>query len=492
MHHSKTFPTIVLALLLLCACSTQPATRTNQPLASADPHATTAPADPAPALGIATAAPAPTLAEMSTAAAVPTPAAEPPTAAAASTPDTETIGGGPVHITWWHISTTAEGRANWRELARTYVAQHPNVSISITVLENQEFKTRLAAAMRAGTPPDIFHSWGGGVLKQYGEAGLAQDLTPALAENGWGKSFHAGPLSLYTFNGKAYGVPADAGLVGFWYNKALFKQAGIEEPPATWAGLLEDVKKLKAAGITPIALGGKDKWPGHYYWAYLAMRIGGRAAFENAYSRKGSFADQPFVDAGVRLQELADLQPFQTGFLNASYSDQMELMANGKAAMELMGQWAPTNNRSVAKDVETYNKNLGFFPFPVVEGMVGDSFDILGGGDGFAIGKNAPKEAIDFVRFLTSVEVQTAMAKAGLAVPPVVKGAAAGLKDPLMAEIQRRTGQTQYYQLYYDQYLPLAVGQAVNDSTQALLAGSATPEQVAKTIEEVAGASLRP
>jgi raffinose/stachyose/melibiose transport system substrate-binding protein len=48
-------------------------------------------------------------------------------------------------------------------------------------------------------------------------------------------------------------------MIGFWYRKDLFKKAGIETPPATWADLLEVVKKLKKADITPIALGGKDK-----------------------------------------------------------------------------------------------------------------------------------------------------------------------------------------------------------------------------------------
>jgi raffinose/stachyose/melibiose transport system substrate-binding protein len=479
VQNSKLLSVLLLALLL-GACSPSPRTQPAEPLTGAGSPATAAPAPARPSPDDGAAPAAPTLPAAATSSA-PLPRPEP-----------ITVGSGPVRVRWWHIGVAKHERANWHELASAYVAQHPNVSIEISALDNAVFKISLAEAMRAGSPPDIFQTWGGGVLRQYAQAGLVQDLTPALAEDGWGKSFHLGPLSLYTFDGKTYGVPWSAGMVGFWYNKALFKQAGIAEPPATWAELLEAVRKLKAAGITPIALGEKDKWPGHYYWAYLAMRVGGRAAFENAYSRKGSFADQPFIDAGVRLKELTDLQPFQPGFLDSGYGEQQRLMANGRAAMELMGQWAPSANRAMTADVDTYDKNLGFFPFPIVEGSVGDAFDILGGGNGFALSKSAPKEATDFVRFLTSLQTQTAMAKAGLAVAPVVKGAASGLKDPLLEEIQRRTGQAQYYQLYYDQYLPPAVGQAVNDATQALLAGAAAPEQAAKLIEESAAASLAP
>jgi len=462
------FLAVLAALALIAACGS-PGT-TSQDGGQAGPAAESAAAAGDTAASAEAAAPLPT----------------------ATTIPVSTVGSGATKIVWWHISTQQNQRENWANLANVFVQQHPDVSIEITVLENEAFKAKLATAMQSGSPPDIFQSWGGGVLKQYGDAGLVQDLTPALAENGWGDSFQPGPLSLYTFDGKTYGVPWNAGMVGFWYNKALFEQAGISEPPATWAELLDAVEKLKAAGITPIALGEKDKWPGHFYWVYLATRIGGEQAFEKAYTRQGSFADQPFIDAGARLKELVDLQPFQNGFLGASYADHQSAMANGNAAMELMGHWAPGTNRAVAQDVDAYNENLGWFPFPTVEGGAGDPSDVLGGGDGFAIGKNAPPEAIEFVRFLTSVENQTAMAKAGIAVPPVVKGAEAGLEDPLLKEVQNRVAQANYYQLYYDQYLPPAVGQAVNDATQELFAGTASPEDVAMTIEEAAAAELAP
>jgi raffinose/stachyose/melibiose transport system substrate-binding protein len=158
--------------------------------------------------------------------------------------------------------------------------------------------------------------------------------------------------------------------------------------------------------------------------------------------------------------------------------------------MELMGQWAPGADRGSAKDVDTFNKNLGWFPFPTVEGQKGDNSDVLGGGDGFAIGKNAPKEAIDFVRFMTSLDSQKMLTKQGVAAPPVVKGAESELSDPLLQEVMKHAAAAKYFQLYYDQFLPPAVGEAVNDKTQELFAGTASPEDVAKGIEEVAAAEM--
>ncbi|KPV47784.1 hypothetical protein SE17_41575, partial [Kouleothrix aurantiaca] len=127
-----------------------------------------------------------------------------------------------------------------------------------------------------------------------------------------------------------------------------------------------------------------------------------------------------------------------------------------------------------------------------VEGGAGDPSDALGGGDGFAIGKNAPPAAIEFIRFLTSAENQTNMTKDGLISVPVVKGSETAMTDPLLKEVQQRAGAAKYYQLYYDQYLPPAVGQAVNDSTQGLFAGTTSPEDVAKTIEDTAATELQP
>jgi len=394
-------------------------------------------------------------------------------------------------IRWWHIATAKNKRDYFQTVANSYMKDHPDVNIDITVLENEAFKQKLATAMQSGDPPDIFQSWGGGALAEYANAGLVQDISASVQKDGWGDSFQPGPLSLYKVGDKNFGVPWEAGMVGFWYNKALFSQAGISSPPTTWAAFLDDIKKLKAANITPLALGEGDKWPGAFYWEYLAIRLGGKDAFDKAYGRTGSFADPAFVQAGQDLKDLVDLQPFQTGFLGSDYPSHQALMANGKAAIELMGQWAPGADRAVSTDVDTYNKNLGFFGFPGVDGGKGDPSDVLGGADGFAFCKNAPPEAVDFARYFTNLDNQKGMAKANVAVLPVVKGAETEVSDTMLQQVLQTVGNAKYYQLYYDQYMPPAVGSTVNDSTQALFAGQSSPDQTAQAIEASAASELK-
>jgi raffinose/stachyose/melibiose transport system substrate-binding protein len=367
-------------------------------------------------------------------------------------------------------------------MADAYMAEHPNVTIDIEILENEAFKAKLTTVMQAEDPPDLFQSWGGGVMNEYAEAGLLMDITDEM-EGEWRDSFGPGALGVYAYEGRQYGVPWDMGMVGFWYNKDLFAEAGIDAPPATWEEFLADVQTLKDAGITPIALGESEKWPGHFYWVYLATRIGGRAAFDAAYSRSGSFADPPFVQAGEELQRLIALEPFQEGYMGMGHNDSEALIGDGEAAMLLMGQWAPEVMRVNSSSGEGIGDALGFFTFPAVEGGAGAGTDAMGGGNGIAVGINAPPEAIDFLRYLTSLENQITLAELGVAVP-VVRGAEEHLADPNMRLVFDAVSQAEYFQLYYDQYLPPAVGEAVNDSVEGIFAGVLTPEEAAQAVDD--------
>lgn len=386
-----------------------------------------------------------------------------------------------VTITFWHIDTQDELKSVWQNIADKYMALHPNVKIEVTILENEAFKQKISTVMQSGNPPDIFRSWGGGVMNQYADAGLLKDITKDL-NSPWGNTIAKGPLSVYSYKGKVYGIPFNMGGVGIWYNKEIFNKLGIK-PFTTWKELLAGVKKIKAAGITPIALAGGDKWPGHYWWAYLAAKIGGKEAFDLAASRKGSFADPTFVQAGERLKELVDLQPFQTGFLSTTYNDEAALVGSGKAAMELMGQWAPVVQALNTVDKKGLGDKLGFMPFPSVEGGKGKLTDVMGGGDGWVVGKNAPPEAVDFLKFMFQMEnYQTIIKPFGLV--PTVKGAEKFVTDPNVITVSNAVAKAGYYQLYYDQYLPPAVGETIKDATQGIFAGTITPVDAAKMIEK--------
>jgi raffinose/stachyose/melibiose transport system substrate-binding protein len=388
-------------------------------------------------------------------------------------------------IRWWHIANTDPMLSEWAKMAKAFEATHPGVTFEITPLENEAFKTKLTTVIQAGDPPDIFHTWGGGVLAQQADAGMVKDLTADVGA--WRDTLIPTALGAYTINEKIYASPVDTGMVGFWYNKELFERAGVTTPPATWADYLEAVRKLKAAGTTPIALAGKEKWPGHYYWAYLAMRVGGLEALRQAAVDK-DFTKPDFVAAGARLAELVALQPFQKGFLAAGYSTadgQAATMGNGKAAMELMGQWAPVVERDNSAGKKGLGDRLGFFAFPAVDGGKGQLTDAFGGGGGYAVGKDAPPEAVEFLKFIAQPENARIEAKTA-GVLPVVKAAGDAVTDPNLKQVGETLTRATGFQLYLDQAYAPAVGQQVNDSVAELLAGKASPDQVVRAVTAAA------
>ena len=393
---------------------------------------------------------------------------------------------GPVTITWWALSGGG-GADNPRETSRRemiaeFEATHPGVTIDLVILENEAFKQKVQVAVQAGNPPDIFHSWGGGVMVAYAEAGGLRDITD-LVESSLSKKIGMGALGVYGYDGTYWGAPYDLGAVGMWYNTEIFDELGLE-PFETWDELLAAVPVIKNAGYVPIALGGGDKWPAHFWWVYLAMRIGGLDAFNAAYGGSGSFKDDAFVKAGEMLLQLEALDPFQTGYLGASYDDQSALVGNGQAAMELMGQWAPAVEEANSATGEGIGDKLAWFSFPAVSGGKGRNTDAMGGGNGYVVGANAPDEALEFLDFFLSKENNITMAEIEGAIP-VVKGAEVALQgNENGIKIAQAVAEAEYYQLYYDQYLPPAVGEAVKDAVVALLAGTASPEEAAAMVDD--------
>ena len=153
------------------------------------------------------------------------------------------------------------------------------------------------------------------------KAGFLKDITKDVAS--WESELSPTAVDAFKVDGKTVGVPFEVGEVAFYYNKKLFEKAGVKaEDIKTWDDFLGAVKKLKAAGITPIVVGGGEKWPMHFYYSYLVMRIGGEHALADAKAGKdGGFKNPTFVEAGKRLRELAALEPFQPGYLSTKHAN---------------------------------------------------------------------------------------------------------------------------------------------------------------------------
>jgi raffinose/stachyose/melibiose transport system substrate-binding protein len=411
------------------------------------------------------------------------PSAAAPTVAAPSEAPSQAAAA-PVAIDWWHITTAAIGKSDFQAIADAYTAAHPNVKINVTVLENEAFKTKLATQIQSGDVPDLFQSWGGATMAQQADAGVLQDITSAVAS--WKDTINPGAMSIYQYNGKQYGIPWDMGMIGFWYNKDLFAQAGITQPPATWDDFLAAVKALKAKGITPLAIAGKDEWPSMHLWTYLVLRNGGGDALAQMV-KTGNWNTDACTKAGQDVLALNALNPYQDGFKAATYPNEAAAVGNGKAAMELMGQWAPSVQKDNSASKQGLGDKLGWFAFPAIAGGAGAPTDGVGGGNGIAVGKDAPPEAIDFLKFFMSVDNQNKLNKDNVGLSTTV-GTESTVTDPNLQAVLAGRGAATFMQLYLDQATAGTLGQTFNDATMALFAGASTPEKACQAITAAAAA----
>ncbi|MBR0829919.1 extracellular solute-binding protein [Bradyrhizobium manausense] len=386
-------------------------------------------------------------------------------------------------VKWLHIEVNPAQVKIWEEVARAYEASHPGVKIEMQFLENEAYKAKLPTILQSKDRPNIIYSWAGGVLKAQIEAGVLDDITDQI--KGYSDTITPAALAAFARDGRNYGLPIALSQVGFVYNKELMAKANVD-PAAikTWDDLLAAVKALKAAGVTPIVVGGADKWPLHFYWTHLAVRIGGKPAFDAALrGENGGFAGETFQKSGELFKQLVDLQPFQNGFLGFKNPQAVGYFGDGKAAMTLAISSVYNLQRALAADkVGLSEDKIGWFDFPVVAGGKGAPTDTLGGITGWLVTKGSPKEAVDFLKYFISKDVQTRLASGNFIVP-VVKGAEAGLNNAFMKRIADNLSKSNYHQNFYDQSLGPSVGRVVNDVSAEIAGGSMSPQDAAKAIE---------
>ena len=121
------------------------------------------------------------------------------------------------------------------------------------------------------------------------------------------------------------------------------------------------------------------------------------------------------------VEDLLATEPFNRGFLTTKAQEGATsasgLLATGKVAMEMQGHWEPGVMQGLTDDGKGLGDKTGWFPFPAVEGGAGDPAAQLGGGDAWAVSEEAPDEAVEFVKYLLSDEVQTGFAENDMGLP---------------------------------------------------------------------------
>ncbi|WP_332692027.1 extracellular solute-binding protein [Devosia sp.] len=391
-----------------------------------------------------------------------------------------------------HITSIPAEVELMNSIAADFMAANPDIKVELPFLENEAFKAKLTTLLQSADAPDVFHSWGGGVFYEQAAAGVLRPVEDVLSAEAKENVGTAGVSAFTAPDGHLYGVARDVSEVVLWYNKTLFEQAGVDPASmSTWEGFLAGVQAFKDAGITPIAIGAKDKWPAHFWWSKLVIRLAGQDGFEAAARGEGDgFAGEDFVKAGQYFLELAALDPWQEGFLAATYGDASGQFGDGLAAMHLMGDWDYGAMKDNSADkLGIPDEELGILPFPTIEGGKGDPTDTLGGLGGVLFSKNASDAAVKWIEFFNNVENQAKYAKDAYYIP-IAKGAADVMTNPFKVQIGQNIGGAHWHALFFDQALGPNVGGVVNDVSAELAGNAMSAEEAAELIKEAVDDSL--
>lgn len=388
---------------------------------------------------------------------------------------------GTTTLTFWHNGTADPLLGIWQDAADAYTKENPTITIDIVPIQNEDFSTKIPLALSSDSPPDIYFNQGGGLLSTQVTSGQVADISEYTKD--WIDDL--GPAAgNWQVDGAQYGIPYAMHVVGFWYRTDLFEQAGITETPTTMDELDAAVDKLKAAGIAPIALGGKDRWPDAFYYNTFAVRECSEDVLKDSLANV-DLSDDCFSKAGQDVIDFIGTEPFQEGF-NGTPAQQgagssAGLVANGQAAMELQGTWDKAVMQGLTDD--DLSDKIGWFPFPSIDGGKGDPTATLGGGDGFSCTQKHAKECADFLHFLSGDDIQKQLVEAGVATIPVNAAAADSITDPVVQDIYKFNSEAAYVQTYFDIALPTAVGQALDDAAANLFNGQGDKNSVAEAVK---------
>jgi raffinose/stachyose/melibiose transport system substrate-binding protein len=285
--------------------------------------------------------------------------------------------------------------------------------------------------------------------------------------------------------GQVYAVPYGAGYYYVvYYNKSLFKKAGVTGPlPTTWSGLIALGKQIKAKGITPFEFGEKEGYMGAWTQDSLISGLVGDggvlAMFDGKSSLNGSTLTGPYT---------AWHEMFASGITNSdaptlTYTTGIADFAAGKAAMTITGQFYDTQiQKGLGKS------NVGLFPVPTLPGSRYPK--VLSGGpnNAYVIFKTSKHIADDIklIKFLTSLKVQELSVNELGQLPNNVSfktTPAFDAQQPLLALVYNYIKQHYVLSEAFDNVMPGSIDSYWYQTNAGVFAGTLSPSSAAASMQ---------
>ena len=313
----------------------------------------------------------------------------------------------PVTITFMH--DWPEYQQQFEQIVADFEAANPDIKVETTVITWDILTRTLQTSFASGDAYDVAACWldrvGG-----FNALGACYDLTDAMMENDgeWADEFVGPSLELGTVNGHIYGVPFRSTCTILVYNKTMMDEHGWQVPTTLeeFEALMEEIVST-TDGITPLITPGN---PQAFQIASLTKTLAehelyksGKLLDEEYLSGRMSDVGDEYAKAAAKLRQWA-----QKGYIGA---DSMALTGTEATAQFFTGKgvfFFANNNELSALQTNAADAGIeiAFMPFPAPEGVPTLLYNY--GVDGWMVysGTKHPEEAIRFLKYLSSYDVQ--------------------------------------------------------------------------------------
>ncbi len=300
-------------------------------------------------------------------------------------------------------------KSGMEEIADAYMEKNPDVTIEVQASGWDEYWTKIEAAAKSNSLPDIFwmHS---NQMYTYADAGILSDCMDIVDESQYSR---ISVENAKGSDGKIYGVPKDKDTIALLYNKELFDAADVDYPDAewTWTDITEASQKIYDTtgkyGYMPYS---HDQIG---YWNFVYQNGGQILSDEGTEAMYTEHATSEAIQYYISLQE-NDWSPTQQQFANTGAA---EMFFSGQGAMYYAGNW------DLANLCATYPEMNGKWDVAVLpkcpDPESGDGKAVISNSVSYVTAKEGANHeiAMDFLDFLGSEEGQRIQGESGVAIP---------------------------------------------------------------------------
>lgn len=374
-------------------------------------------------------------------------------------------------------------------ICKSYQEVNPNFTYEYELVSSDDLRQKVATLVASNDLPDMFVYESGKPIVDLIEAGQVADIGAMLDEIGSTDYVTPSATSLLqTLSGTdtIYDLPLGLNVEGFWYNKALFEQAGITKTPETWDEFEEVLQKLSDAGIQPLSCGAADKWGATRLINAYTVRSLGADAMKNAAEGKTNYTDEGYVAAAAKIQEWANKGYFGEGVNTVDMNTAGSMLMTGKSAIFYNGSWFASNLNDTSANAAGED-GIGFFNVPVVDASVSkiDAYS-MNCGNILCLSQAKTDDATKwfikyFVEHIGDVAMETQGAIKGYTYKAQTSEMS-GYTKLVLEEI----GKAQSAFTWYEATMGSEVSDAAQSNVQMLFSGEMTPENYMQSIQDAA------